>query len=174
MNCGAETLIRVGTCGGMDIEVRGGDLVIASGSIRMEGTTREYAPIEFPAVADVTVTNALVASAKQQGIPYHVGIVQSKDSFYGQHSPETKPVFVELEQKWQAWLRMGCKASEMESATLFIVAAYRRVKAGAIFLVLGNQEREKAGLKNPIVQDTQTAIHTAVEAVRHLILAEKM
>ncbi|MET3557637.1 uridine phosphorylase [Streptococcus rupicaprae] len=173
VNCGAETLIRIGTCGGMDTDVKGGDLVIASGSIRMEGTTREYAPIEFPAVADVEVTNALIPAAQSLDQSYHVGVVQSKDSFYGQHSPETKPVQSELESKWQAWLRMGCKASEMESAALFIVAAYRKVKAGAIFLALGNQEREKQGLDNPIVHDTSIAIKTAVEAVRQLILAEK-
>lgn len=173
VNCGAETLIRIGTCGGIDLDVKGGDLVIASGSIRMEGTTREYAPIEFPAVADVEITNALVSAAKSLGQSYHVGVVQSKDSFYGQHSPETKPVQSELESKWQAWVRMGCKASEMESAALFIVAAYRKVKAGAIFLALGNQEREKQGLDNPIVHDTSTAVRTAVEAIRQLILADK-
>lgn len=173
VNCGAETLIRIGTCGGIDLDVKGGDLVIASGSIRMEGTTREYAPIEFPAVADVEVTNALVSAAKAINQSYHVGVVQSKDSFYGQHSPETKPVQSELESKWQAWVRMGCKASEMESAALFIVAAYRKVKAGAIFLALGNQEREKQGLDNPIVHDTSTAVRTAVEAIRQLILADK-
>lgn len=173
VNCGAETLIRIGTCGGIDLDVKGGDLVIASGSIRMEGTTREYAPIEFPAVADVEVTNALISAAKSLDQSYHVGVVQSKDSFYGQHSPETKPVQSELESKWQAWVRMGCKASEMESAALFIVAAYRKVKAGAIFLALGNQEREKQGLDNPIVHDTSTAVRTAVEAIRQLILADK-
>lgn len=173
VNCGAKTLIRIGTCGGMDLEVKGGDLVIASGSIRMEGTTREYAPIEFPAVSDVTVTNALIQAAKSSGQDYHVGVVQSKDSFYGQHNPETKPVQRELESKWQAWLRMGCKASEMESAALFIVAAYRQVRAGAIFLALGNQEREKSGLSNPIVHDTELAIKTTVEAVRRLIAQDK-
>lgn len=166
-------MIRIGTCGGIDLDVKGGDLVIASGSIRMEGTTREYAPIEFPAVADIEVTNALVSAAKSLDQSYHVGVVQSKDSFYGQHSPETKPVQSELESKWQAWVRMGCKASEMESAALFIVAAYRKVKAGAIFLALGNQEREKQGLDNPIVHDTSTAVRTAVEAIRQLILADK-
>lgn len=173
VNCGAKTLIRIGTCGGMDLDVKGGDLVIASGSIRMEGTTREYAPIEFPAVSDITVTNALLEAAKSSGQDYHVGVVQSKDSFYGQHNSKTKPVQTELESKWQAWLRMGCKASEMESAALFIVAAYRKVRAGAIFLALGNQEREKAGLDNPIVHDTDLAIKTAVEAVRRLIAQDK-
>ena len=90
--CGAHTFIRVGTCGGMQEEVLGGDLVIASGAIRMEGTSREYAPIEYPAVPDVSAMNALIDAAKELSIPYHVGVVQCKDSFFGQHEPEVMPV----------------------------------------------------------------------------------
>jgi uridine phosphorylase len=135
----------------------------------MEGTSREYAPIEFPAVADIQVTNALMEAARAQNLPYHVGVVQSKDSFYGQHSPEIKPVSYELLNKWEAWKRLGCLASEMESAALFTVASYRRIRAGACFLVMANQEREKAGLENPVVHDTDTAIRIAVEAIKNLI-----
>ncbi len=173
VNCGADTFIRVGTCGGMDIDVKGGDIVIATGAIRMEGTSREYAPIEYPAVPDLGVTNALVEAAQKCGYKYHTGVVQCKDSFYGQHEPETKPAGYELLNKWDAWLRMGCKASEMESAALFIVAGYRHVRCGSAFLVIGNQEREKAGLENPIVHDTEAAITTAVEALRILIRKDR-
>ena len=108
---GADTFLRVGTCGGMQPEIMGGDIVVATGAIRMEGTSREYAPIEFPAVADLDVVNAFVKAAKASGKDYHVGVVQCKDSFYGQHSPETKPVSYELLNKWEAWKRLGCKAS---------------------------------------------------------------
>ncbi len=173
VRCGADTFIRVGTCGGMDIDVKGGDIVVATGAIRMEGTSREYAPIEYPAVADLEVTNALVEAAKKLGYTYHAGIVQCKDAFYGQHEPETKPVSYELLNKWEAWLRMGCKASEMESAALFIVANYLRVRCGSTFLVVGNQERAKAGLENPIVHDTEAAIASAVEAIRIMIKKDK-
>lgn len=138
VNCGADTFIRIGTCGGIDTDVKSGDIVIANGSIRMEGTTHEYAPIDFPAVPDFTVTNALVQAAKDLEQPYHVGVVQSKDSFYGQHNPETKPVSSDLLSKWQAWVQLGAKASEMESAALFIVSSYRKVRSGAIFLTLAN------------------------------------
>lgn len=169
IRCGADTFIRIGTCGGMDLNVKGGDIVIATGAIRAEGTSKEYAPIEFPAVANLDVTNALIKAAKKLNAVYHAGIVQCKDAFYGQHEPETKPVSYELEQKWQAWLRMGCKASEMESAALFIVADYLRVRCGSVFSVVGNQERNKAGMDNPIVHDTDTAIRAAVEALRFLI-----
>lgn len=165
---GAKTFIRVGTCGGMDINVKGGDVVVATAAIRAEGTSREYAPLEFPAVANLEVTNALVQAAKNLGYNYHAGVVQCKDSFYGQHSPETMPVVNELINKWEAWKRLGCLASEMESAALFIVASYLKVKIGSVFLTVANQEREKAGLENPVVHDTEIAIKTAIEAIKIL------
>lgn len=169
VRCGADTFIRVGTCGGMDLEVKGGDIVIATGAIRMEGTSKEYAPIEFPAVANLQVTNALVQSAERLGYCVHTGIVQCKDAFYGQHEPEKMPVSYELMQKWEAWRRLGCKASEMESAALFVVASHLGVRCGSDFLVVGNQERQALGMENPIVHDTEAAITVGVEALRILI-----
>lgn len=169
VHCGAHTFVRIGTCGGMQTDVIGGDVVVATGAVRMEGTSREYAPIEYPAIADLDVVNALVTVAKDMNISVHTGVVQSKDSFYGQHSPLSMPVGYELENKWEAWKRMGCKASEMESAALFIVGSYLRVRVGACFLVVANQEREAQGLKNPEVHDTDMAIRVAVEAIRMLI-----
>ena len=169
VKAGADTFIRVGTSGGMDINVKGGDIVVATGAIRMEGTSKEYAPIEFPAVANYEVVNALVDAAKSLNKDYHVGVVQCKDSFYGQHSPETKPVSYELMNKWDAWLRCGALASEMESAALFIAASYLRVRIGSTFLVIANQEREKAGLENNQVHDTESAIKVTIEALRNLI-----
>ena len=167
--CGAHTFLRVGTCGGMQEDVLGGDIVVASGAIRMEGTSREYAPIEYPAVPHVDVMNAMIRAAKKLKFRCHAGVVQSKDSFFGQHEPEVMPVSYELENKWQAWLRMGCLASEMESAALFIAGSFLRVRVGACFLVLANQERAKEGLSNEQAHDTEAAIRTAVEAIRILI-----
>lgn len=166
---GADTFIRVGTCGGVDLNVKSGDIVIATGAIRMEGTTREYAPIEYPAVADLDITNALVEACRNLGYPYHTGVVQCKDAFYGQHRPETLPNGQDLIRKWDAWVRLGCKASEMESAALFIVASYLRVRCGTALLTVANQERAKEGLPNPQVHDTDHAIRAAIEALRILI-----
>ncbi|MCH4208376.1 MAG: uridine phosphorylase [Solobacterium sp.] len=167
--CGADTFIRVGTCGGMAMDVKGGDLVIAASAVRMEGTSKEYAPIEYPSVADLSITNALVQSARDLGFEYHVGTVHCKDSFFGQRRPETLPNGAELLQKWDAWLKLGCLASEMESAALFIVASSLKVRCGTVLLTCANQEREKAGLDNPLVTDTADAIHTAVHALGILI-----
>lgn len=171
--CGADTFVRIGTCGGMQTEIKSGDVVIATGAIRMEGTSKEYAPIEYPAVADLEVANALVAAAKELGFTYHTGVVQCKDAFYGQHEPERMPVSYELLDKWEAWKRLGCKASEMESAALFIVAAHLKVRCGSDFLVMGNQERNALGMDNPIVHDTEAAVMVGVEAIRRLIRADR-
>ena len=169
VKCGAHTFIRVGTCGGMQEEVIGGDVVIATGAVRMEGTSREFAPIEYPAVANIDCVNALIDAAKSLKVNHHVGVVRSKDSFFGQHEPEIMPVSYELENKWQAWLRMGCLASEMESAALFIAGQFMRVRVGSCFLVVANQERAKKGLENKQVHDTELAIKVAVQSLRNLI-----
>ena len=169
VKCGAKTFIRVGTCGGMQVDVKGGDIVIATGAIRMEGTSKEYAPIEFPAVANLDVINALVQATKNLDYSSHTGVVQCKDAFYGQHNPEIMPVSYELQNKWEAWKRLGCLASEMESAALFVVASFLKVRVGSVFLVVANQEREKQGLENPVVHDTEKAIKTAIEAIKVLI-----
>lgn len=167
--CGADTFIRVGTCGGMQLDVKGGDLVIATGAIRAEGTSKEYAPIEYPAVADYDIVTALRQGAEKLGFTQHTGVVQCKDSFYGQHEPEVKPVGYELLNKWDAWIKCGALASEMESAALFIVGSCLRVRVGSVFLAVANQERAKAGLPNAQVHDTTGAIRTAIEALRILI-----
>ncbi len=172
-NVGGKTFIRVGTCGGMDIDVKGGDIVIATGAVRMDGTSKEYAPIEYPAVPDVLAASSLMRAARKLGVTYHTGVVQCKDSFYGQHMPEALPNSHELLNKWEAWLKLGCKASEMESSTLFIVGAYRKVRVGSCFLVVANQEREKAGLPNPQEHDTDKAIRVAIEAIRMMIADDK-
>ena len=173
IHCGAHTFIRVGTSGGMQPEVLGGDLVIATGAVRMDGTGTEYAPIEYPATAHFDVVQALQQAAVQSGHRFHIGVVQCKDSFYGQHEPENMPVSAVLKQKWDAWLVCGALASEMESATLFIVAAVRRVRIGSVLLVLGNQTRRAMGLEDIQVHDTTRCIETAVAAMRLLIAADK-
>ena len=170
---GAHTFIRIGTCGGMQLDVKGGDVVVATGAIRAEGTTREYAPIEFPAVPTLKVVNALVSACDKLGVDHHEGVVQCKDAFYGQHRPETLPNGAELLRKWDAWLKLGTVASEMESAALFVVAAYLHVRVGSCFLVVANQERAAAGLDNPQVHDTDLAVRVAVEAIRELIAEDR-
>ncbi len=167
--CGAEFMIRIGTCGGINTKVEGGHVVIPTGAIRQEGTTLQYVPAEYPAVADHEVVNALIQAAESENKTYHTGIIQSKDSFYGQHSPEIMPVSNDLESKWEAWKKAGVLASEMECSTVFVVGGIRGVKTGAVLHVLWNQEREKLGLPNPTYESTEDAIKIAVKAIENLI-----
>lgn len=171
---GVDTFIRVGTCGGMQMNVNPGDLIIASGAIRMEGTSREYLPIEFPAVADFEVTSALSQAAKKLNYQHHIGVVQAKDSFYSQHNPDSMGVSDELKSKWNAWIKGGCLASEMESAALYIVSAVRGLRSGSIFHCVWNQEQAGHGMpQNDMNKDTSSAIKTAIEALRILIANDR-
>ena len=168
-NIGADTFIRTGTCGGIDLDVQSGDIVVATGAIRFEHTSVEYAPIEYPAVANLDITIALRQAALAMGKTTHTGVVQCKDAFYGQHSPAKMPVSYELLQKWEAWKRLGVKASEMESAALFVVADALKCRCGSCFHVIWNQEREAAGLDQRMSEDTSAAVRVAVDALKIII-----
>lgn len=168
---GADTFIRVGTCGGMSKKVHGGDCIVVTGAVRNEGTSREYAPIEYPAVPDFGVTSALVSAAEKLGFRYHAGVVHNKDSFYGQHSPESMPVSYELTAKWEAWKRLGVLASEMESAAIFTVCAARGTRGGAVMYTVWNQEADSDYTDAPQT-DTEAAIKIAVGAIRELIKSD--
>ena len=150
--CGADTFIRTGTCGGIDLNV--------------QHTSLEYAPIEFPAVADWEITNALVDATKAMGYPLHIGVVQCKDSFYGQHSPDASPVSYELKAKWESWKRLGVKASEMESAALFVEAAALGCRCGSCFHVIWNLDQKMS-------EDTSASVKVAVEGLKRLIEADR-
>ena len=167
---GVTHFVRIGTCGGMNEAVCAGDVVIATGAIRMEGTSREYLPIEFPAVADFGLVRDLVDGAAAVGVPFHTGVVQSKDSFYGQHSPERMPNGAELLRKWDAWMAGGCLASEMEAAAIYAVAAARGVKAATVLHVIWNQMRRDRLGDHREVHDTDPAIRTAIEGLKRTIM----
>ena len=169
---GADTFIRIGTCGGIDLEVLPGDIVVATGAIRYEHTSMEYAPIEFPAVPCLDVAVALKTASEELGYRTHTGVVQCKDSFYGQHAPERSPVYYELQQKWESWKRLGVKASEMESAALFVLASALGVRCGSCFHAIWNQEREKLGMSMPMTEDTSGAVRVGIEAMKRIIAAD--
>lgn len=166
---GADTFIRIGTCGGIRSDVRAGDIIVATGAVRYEHTSAEYAPAEYPAVPDFDITYALWQAAQSAQKRYHTGVVQCKDSFYGQHEPQRMPVFYELEHKWEAWKRLGVLASEMESAALFVVAAALGCRCGTCLQVLWNQEYA------PAVKCTgvSSVIEIGIEALKTIIKQDK-
>ena len=156
VRCGANTFIRVGTSGRMQSQVQIGDLVVATSAIRDEGTSRQYLPIEFPAVADHEVVSALVAGCNVMGSSHHVGVVHSKDSFYGEVEMDRMPIGPQLRQRWSAWVSGGALCSEMEAATLFAVSSVLGVRAGALMLAEAHDGIDRL-------------CKTAVEGVRQLI-----
>jgi uridine phosphorylase len=164
---GADTLIRIGTSGGMQPEQIPGELAIVTGAIRDEGTTLHYMPVEFPAVADPDVVWALREAAIRTGARYRLGISQSKDSFYGQHQPERMPVADRLLERWKAWKMGGAICSEMEAASIFILGSIYRKRTGGIMLVAANQESPNPQIG--VVEDNDELIRTGIEAVRILI-----
>ncbi len=172
---GAHTLLRIGTCGGIQPCVQAGDLILASAAVRQDGTSAEYAPREFPAVADFTVLRTLADTARDKGYRHHIGVIQSKDSFYGQHAPSSMPTASALLEKWEAWKQLGVLASEMECAALFTVAAVRHLRAGAILETLWNQELAAPGEQKARQQhkDLSPLLSTAVESIRRLIAYDR-
>ncbi len=166
IHIGADTFLRVGTCGGIAMDVLPGDVVIALSAVRQDGTSFEYAPAGYPATADFHLTTSLYEAARALEIPAHVGVVQAKDSFYGQHDPDSMPVAAHLNELWSAYKRLGVLASEMESAALYCVAAARGVRCGAAFHVVWNQTRRDAGLIDENALDPDRCIRTAIEALR--------
>jgi len=155
IKCGADTFIRVGTAGrvcdkAMDPTLDG---VINTAAVRDEGTTIHYIPIEYPAVADRHIVDALARAAKKLGYNYAEGITQSKDSFYGQHEPENMPAESRLKERWEAWRRGNVMTSEMESAAIFVISSIRNCRAGSIMAFT----------------DMRKTVEVAVEALRILI-----
>ena len=152
---GADTFIRVGTAGrvcdaAFDETLDG---VINTAAVRDEGTTVHYIPIEYPAVADRHVVEALVKAAADLGYNYAEGITQSKDSFYGQHEPFNMPAESRLKERWEAWRRGNVMTSEMEAAAIFVISSIRKCRAGAI-MSFG---------------DMPKTIEVACEAIKNLI-----
>lgn len=177
VRCGAHTMIRVGTSGGMELKARGGDLVVASSAIRAEGTSYEYLPAGYPAAADFQVVRALkdAGDALLAGDERccHVGVVQSKDSFYGEVAPDTMPVAYDLNQRVPAYVQAGCLATEMECAAIFSVGLVRHIRCGAVLTVLWNDGRVKAGLPDTHTEDSSAAIACGIEAIRRLIREDR-
>lgn len=170
---GADTFLRVGTSGSMQSHIKPGSIGVISGAIRDEGTSRHYLPLEFPAVADLDVTIALREAAAASGHPWYLGVAQSKDSFYGQHEPARMPIADDLARRWKAWMAGGAICSEMEAATIFIVAATLRARAGGAMLILGNPDQRPMTKEEEAACDVDRVIDASVDGLRRLIAADR-
>ena len=184
IDSGADTFIRVGTSGGIDLSVFGGDLIIAEAAIRAEGTSYEYLPQGYPSVADFEVTTALAKAAaelsgNEPGQRYHVGVVHSKDSFYGEVDPDRAAVGENIKSRWDSYFKCGCLTSEMECAAIYAVGLVRsefptrKIRCGGVLTALWNAERSKRNLPDNITDDSTRGIKCAIRAVELLIESDK-
>ena len=158
---GADTFIRVGTSGTMQDFVAPGDLIVVSAAVRDEGTALHYMPMAFPAVADIDVVDCLRQACESLTVPHHVGISHSKDSFYGEIEPERMPMASRLKERWEAWVKSGVLCSEMEAATLYVLARTLGKRAGGIMVAHGTGA------------ELEILCRTAVEGVRRLIRLDR-
>lgn len=170
---GADTFVRVGTSGSMQDDILPGDIAIVSAAIRDEGTSLHYLPLEFPAVADVELTQALADAARALGKTVHVGVSQSKDSFYGQHAPERMPIAQRLQERWKAWMGGGAICSEMEAAALYIVASVLRVRAGGLMMVMGHPDQSPMTPAEWEASKVENLLPVAIEGMREIIRRDK-
>ena len=152
---GAEVFIRIGTSGSVDKSAKKGDIFIATAAVRDDGTSKQYIPIEFPAIASHNVVSSLIKASKDLNIDSKVGICQSKDSFFGETEPDRMPVATYLDFKWKSWQEGGVGASEMEAATLFTLSQIKRIEAGAI-LAIETSDKETIKKMTEIVLESIT------------------
>lgn len=173
VDVGADTFIRVGSSGSMQPYVHAGDVAIVTASIRDEGTTSQYLPMAYPAVADIDVICALREAAEKLGQRHHLGVSHSKDSFYGEVERTRMPLANELAERWHAWVAGGAVCSEMESAALFILSSVYRKRAGGAMLVVNEAELSEIAMdepgKNMPEFDADAVIRVAIEGIKILI-----
>lgn len=170
---GADTFVRVGTSGSMQDHIMPGDIGIINAAIRDEGTTSHYLPIEFPAVADFGITHALWEAARRSGNRVHLGVSQSKDSFYGQHDPGRMPVAKRLEERWAAWMAGGAICSEMEAAALYIVAQTLRVRATGLMMIMGHPDQSPMTAEEWDATRIENLLPVAIEGMREIIRRDR-
>lgn len=170
-NLDAHTLLRVGTCGGMQPGLERGDLIVVQAAVRDEGTSHQYMPAEWPAAATAEVVEALRAEAQERAVRHHLGTVQTKDSFYGEMEPDRMPVAESLKARWRALLAAGVLASEMECAAVLTVAAVRGARAGAVLAVINTTPA--ATMPAPQQLPLEGLLEVAVGGLGRLVRADQ-
>jgi uridine phosphorylase len=131
---GAKYLVRLGTTGALQKNIRLGDIIIPTSAVRLEGTSVEYIPVEFPAVADINIVDALVKVTHHKNQKSHIGIIMSHDAFY-KGPALAVPDFLKREQ---VWIDSNVLSVENESSALFIIGYLRKVKVGTVLTVVAN------------------------------------
>jgi uridine phosphorylase len=163
---GVHTLLRVGTCGAAQPEIKMGDLVISYAAVRSEGTPNGYVPLEYPAVASLHVVEALIEAAEAAGARYHVGVTRSVDALYSDLLPDTMPR-PHLRDELEMWAKAGILSNDMEASTLFVVSRIRQMRAGCVNLCVDELGAGEIHHVDPSYMDRMLTV--AVDAIRRMI-----
>ncbi len=165
---GAKTFIRVGTTGSIQRHVHFGDLVVATAAVRDEGTTPGYAPIGYPAVAHWELVEGMMAAGAALNRRVHAGVVRSHDALYADLHAAQMPRREELENALQVWHRAGVLCNDMESSTIFVLAALRGLRAGSVLTVVNEPGEDDIDPKRVAALDLTPMFRVALEAIRRL------
>ncbi len=171
--CGAHTMIRVGTCASVSPLVHIGDVVVPNGAVRMEGVGQHYLPLEYPAVPDMYLLEELEKAALKLGYPCNVGVTITKASFFTQTDAASKPFGYELVNRWNSYEAGGATSTEMESAPLFLIAGCLGIRAATVLVSATNYKSYSDDKKDYPAQWEHRAIETAIEAMRQIIRQDK-
>jgi uridine phosphorylase len=166
---GIRSFLRVGTTGAIQEGIVVGDLIVAAGAVRLDGASRHYAPLEFPALADHRWVARLERAAREMGATPHVGVVISSDTFYpGQERYDSFSGYVPraFQGATAEWVQLGCLSYEMESATLFTVARSMGLTAGCVLGVILNRGDSEQVDPEVVRATEERAIACAAAAAR--------
>ena len=169
---GIRTFLRIGTTGAIQPHINVGDVLVTTASVRLDGASLHFAPLEFPAVADFECTTALVEAAKSIGATTHVGVTASSDTFYpGQERYDTYSgrVVRHFKGSMEEWQAMGVMNYEMESATLLTMCASQGLRAGMVAGVIVNRTQQEIPNAETMKQTESHAVKIVVEAARRLL-----
>ncbi len=167
-----RTFLRIGTTGAIQPHINVGDVLVTTASVRLDGASLHFAPMEFPAVADFACTTALVEAAKSIGATTHIGVTASSDTFYpGQERYDTFSgrVVSRFKGSMEEWQAMGVMNYEMESATLLTMCASQGLRAGMVAGVIVNRTQQEIPNAETMKQTESHAVKIVVEAARRLL-----
>jgi uridine phosphorylase len=167
---GADTFIRVGTAGTLQDHVKLGDLVISTSTVREDGTSLQYVPVNYPAVADFQLTMALYEAARKLGYAAHLGISQTKDAFFTEEDDPHLPRYEAIRERWETWRKANVLASSMESAAIFVISSIRKLRAAEILAIIGSSFSDKPIQKKVGIDE---AIRTSIEAIKIIAARDK-
>ena len=166
---GADTFIRVGTAGTLQDNINLGDLIISTATVREDGTSLQYVPLNYPAVADFRLTMALYEASRKLGYNAHLGITQTKDAFFTEEDDPRLPRYEAIRERWQTWQKANVLASSMESSAIFVISSIRGLRAAEILAIIGSTFSDKPIQKKVGIEE---AIKTSIEAIKIIAAAD--